>query len=134
MRLTPGELKVMRLLWQHGEMKPPEIAQLYKPPIKNAALRACLSVLVDKKHVTRRRDGRAYYYKAVTPERRAYKTMLRDLIDNFCDGSARQLMLNLAEEEKLSEDDLRAIKELTESGKAPVGQRSNAKKPSKRGR
>ena len=49
MRLTPGELKVMRLLWEHGEMNPPEISQLYKPPIKDAALRACLGVLLEKK-------------------------------------------------------------------------------------
>ncbi len=112
MRLTPGELKVMRLLWKHGEMKPPEIAELYKPPIKNAALRACLAVLVDKKHVSRRRDGRAFYYKAITPQQRAYKSMLRELIDNFCDGSARQLMLNLAEQEKLSDEDLRELSRL----------------------
>ena len=43
--------------------------------------------------------------------------MLSQLVDNFCDGSARQLMLNLAEEESLSEADLRQIRALTKSGK-----------------
>ncbi|KAA5542704.1 BlaI/MecI/CopY family transcriptional regulator [Roseiconus nitratireducens] len=119
MRLTPGELKVMRLLWKHGEMKPPEIGERYKPPIKDAALRACLAVLLEKGHVERRREGRAYVYRARTKQHRAYKTMLRELLDNFCDGSARQLMMNLAEQESLSEDDLQEIKRLTKSTQTP---------------
>jgi len=41
--------------------------------------------------------------------------MLRDLLDNFCDGSARQLMMNLAEQESLGEEDLREIKRLTKA-------------------
>lgn len=119
MRLTPGELKVMRLLWRHGEMKPPEIGERYKPPIKDAALRACLAVLLEKGHVQRRRDGRAYVYRARTPQQRAFKTMLRELLDNFCDGSARQLMMNLAEEESLTAEDLLEIKRLTKATRTP---------------
>lgn len=135
MRLTPGELKVMRLLWKHGEMKPPEIADFYEPPIKNAALRACLAVLVDKKHVSRKREGRAFYYKAITPQQRAYKSMLSELIDNFCDGSARQLMLNLVEQEKLSKDDLRELKRFADGdAKQDEGTESTGKpKNRKRG-
>ena len=118
MRLTPGELKVMRLLWEHGEMNPPEISEHYKPPIKDAALRACLAVLLEKKHVKRRREGRAYFYQAVTQQRRVFKSMLSQLVDNFCDGSARQLMLNLAEEESLSDEDIRQIRALTKDSKS----------------
>ena len=134
MRLTPGELKVMRLLWEHGEMNPPEISQYYKPPIKDAALRACLAVLLEKKHVKRRREGRAYFYQAVTQQRRVFKSMLSQLVDNFCDGSARQLMLNLAEEESLSEADIRQIRALTKSkeSKQVKSSTDNKKKSSKK--
>ena len=140
MRLTPGELKVMRLLWEHGEMNPPEISEHYKPPIKDAALRACLAVLLEKKHVKRRREGRAYFYQAVTQQRRVFKSMLSQLVDNFCDGSARQLMLNLAEEESLSEADIRQIRELTKGkdskdtkGSTSSKKKSNRKRSTKRG-
>ena len=115
MRLTPGELKVMRLLWQHGELTPPEIGERYRPKMKDSALRACLGVLLEKGHVRRRREGRAYVYDAVTPQKRAFKTMLRDLLENFCDGSARTLMMNLAEEETLSPSDLRELKRLAQN-------------------
>ncbi|MEM9643919.1 MAG: BlaI/MecI/CopY family transcriptional regulator [Planctomycetota bacterium] len=121
MRLTPGEMKVMRLLWEHGEMTPPEIGERYKPSIKDAALRACLAVLLEKGHVERRREGRAYVYGAVTQQKRAFKSMLGELLENFCDGSARQLMMNLAEQESLSEDDLREIKRLAKSSHSPRG-------------
>ena len=37
-RFTPGELKVMRLLWEHGEMKPADLQKAGFPePIKNPA-------------------------------------------------------------------------------------------------
>jgi len=34
-KFTAGELKVMQLLWQHGELKPAELQELYPEPIKN---------------------------------------------------------------------------------------------------
>ena len=50
--LTPGELKVMRLLWEHGEMKPADLQGRFPEPIKNPALRFYLTTLVEKGHVT----------------------------------------------------------------------------------
>ena len=99
----------MRLLWEHGEMKPPEILVRHHPPIKDPALRSYLSILLEKGHVTRRREGRAFFYCAKTPQRSAFREMFGELMENFCDGSARQLMLNLTEHELLSDDDLKEI-------------------------
>ena len=59
-RFTPGELKVMRLLWEHGELKPAELQERFPEPIKNPALRSYLTTLLEKGHVTRRRVGKAY--------------------------------------------------------------------------
>ena len=53
-RFTPGEMRVMQLLWTHGELKPAELQSLYPEPIKNPALRSFLKILVEKGHVTRR--------------------------------------------------------------------------------
>ena len=86
-RFTPGELKVMRLLWEHGELKPAELQGRFPEPIKNPALRSYLTTLVEKGHVTRRRVGKAYYYKAGDPvavgvpddARRAGRRLLRRL-------------------------------------------------------
>jgi BlaI family transcriptional regulator, penicillinase repressor len=123
-RFTPGELSVMRLLWAHGEMKPGEIQKLYPEAIKNPALRSYLAILVEKGHVTRRKVGKAFLYKAVTPQRSAFRSMLRELIDGYCQGSSRALLLNLIHSEKLTEEDLVALKRLADQEQSPAPQRT----------
>ncbi len=105
-RFTPGELKVMRLLWEYGELKPGELQERFPEPIKNPALRSYLTSLVEKGHVARRRVGKAYYYKAVTRSRSAFRTMLGELVEAYCGGSVAALVMNLIKSEKLSEADL----------------------------
>ena len=113
-RFTPGELKIMSLLWEHGEMKPAELQERFPEPIKNPALRSYLTILLEKGHVTRRRVGRAYYYKALTRPRSAFQKTLRELVETYCNGSVRALVMNIIREERLSEEDLVALKRLAD--------------------
>lgn len=115
-RFTAGELKVMRLLWAHGELKPAELQERYPEPIKNSALRSCLSILLEKGHVSRRRVGKAYYYKALTRSRSAFRKTLDELVEAYCGGSLQALVMNIIRLEKLSEDDLIALKRLADEG------------------
>jgi len=113
-KLTSGELQVMRILWEYGESKPGEIQSRFPTEIKNPALRSYLTILVEKGHVTRRREGKAFYYRAKTRQQTVFRSSLRDLIETFCEGSAKELMFNLIKTEKLSDDDLRELRELAE--------------------
>ena len=115
-RFTPGEQRVMSLLWEHGEMKPAELQERFPEPIKNPALRSYLTTLVAKGHVTRKRVGKAYYYKAVTRPRSAFRAMLGELADTYCGGSVQALVMNIIRSEKLSEEDLIALKRLADQG------------------
>jgi BlaI family transcriptional regulator, penicillinase repressor len=126
-RFTPGELKVMRLLWEHGEMKPGELQKRFPEPIKNPALRSYLTTLVEKGHVTRRLVGKAYYYKPATRPRSAFRSMLGELVDVYCGGSVQDLVMNIIRSEKLSEDELLSLKRLADSGdptSKPLNKRS----------
>jgi len=105
-RFTPGEMEVMRILWNDGELKPSEIQQRFSRPIKNAALRSYLSILCAKGHATRRRRGNAYYYRAKTKRESTFRSMLGDLVNTFCDGSIESLLCRLLAREKLSPDEL----------------------------
>lgn len=118
-KFTPGELNVMRLLWEHGELKPAQIQSLFPEPIKNPALRSYLTILVDKGHVARRKVGKAYFYRAVTKQHSAFGSMLRELIDTYCQGSARALLLNLIRSEKLSAKELAELKQLADDEPKP---------------
>ena len=133
-RLTTGELRVMQLLWKHGELKPSELQDLYPEPIKNPALRSYLTILVDKGHVSRRRVGKAYLYKAKTPQQRAFSTMLSDLVETFCAGSVEALVMALVRKEKLSEDDLLQLKRLADERAGEVAPRPESSQSRKRTR
>lgn len=113
-RFTAGELKVMKLLWEHGELKPSELQDRFPEPIKNPALRSFLTILLEKGHVVRRRVGRAYYYKAVTRSQSALRTMLGELVDTYFGGSVKALVMNIIKAERLSEDELLKLKQLAD--------------------
>ena len=114
-KFTPGELEVMRILWEHGELKPAQIQRRFPRPIKNPALRSYLSILLDKGHVTRRRRGKAYYYRAKTKRQSASHTMLRELVNACFGGSTEALLCHLIKTEKLSEKELLELKRITDT-------------------
>jgi predicted transcriptional regulator len=123
-RFTPGELKVMKLLWEHGELKPSELQNRFAEPIKNPALRSYLTTLLEKGHVCRRRVGRAYYYKAVTRSRSVFRTMLGELVDTYCGGSIQALVMNIIKAEQFSEDELLKLKQLADDPTPPPARRA----------
>ena len=113
-QLTRGEMEVMRVLWEHGEMKPSEIQERSSRPIKNSALRSYLTILVDKGHLTRRRNGKAYYYKAKTRRESAFRKEFRELADAFCGGSHGALVCHIFKSEEISKEELQELKQLAE--------------------
>ncbi len=89
---TPGELTVMRLLWELGEMKPADIQRRFPEPIKNPALRSHLTILLGKGHVSRRKVGKAFFYKAVTKQQSRVslhaRRVRRQLLRRIAPGAA----------------------------------------------
>jgi BlaI family transcriptional regulator, penicillinase repressor len=118
-KFTPGEIEVMRILWEHGELKPAEIQKRFPRPIKNAALRSYLTILVEKGHLARRCMGKAFYYRPKTKRESTFRSMLGDLTRVCCDGSVEMLLCQLIRTQKLSEADLIELKRLSESLQRP---------------
>ncbi len=119
MRFTAGEMEVMQILWEHGGLKPAEIQKLFPRPIKNAALRSYLTILVEKGHLTRRAKGKAFYYRAKTRRESTFRSMLGDLVDTFCGGSTEALLCELLAKEKLSRKELLELQRLAQQQPAP---------------
>ncbi|WP_309386860.1 BlaI/MecI/CopY family transcriptional regulator [Cerasicoccus frondis] len=113
-QFTPAELEVMTVLWEHGELKPGQIQERFPREIKNPALRSILGILCEKGHVERRLEGKAYFYSARTRRQRAFKERLNELLENYCNGSMRSLLLHLSEADKLSQDDVETLKRIAE--------------------
>ena len=109
---TKGELEVMRVLWEHGELTPPQIEERFPRPIGNAALRSVLLVLMEKGHVVRTRMGKAYVYSARTPLEKELRGTIRRISDIFFGGSTKSLIARLLEDEKLTEDEIRELRDV----------------------
>ena len=115
---TTGELEVMQILWEDGELKPAEIQEKYSRPIKNAALRFQLKILLEKNHVCRRKVGKAYYYKAKTPRKGAFKRMVQRMADVYCQGSCAGHIAELIKTQKLSDEEIQTLRELADTKQA----------------
>src|ERR1044071_1355130 len=102
-----SELEASRILWERGESKPAEIQAAFSWPIDNGTLRSTLVNLVQKKHVTRKRDGKAFYYSARVPKATALQRVARGLARIFAQGSTRSLVTQLVDTADLSPDDLK---------------------------
>jgi len=109
---TPGELEVMQVLWSNGPLKPAEIQDKFPRPIRNAALRSALLVLLDKGHVKREKAGKAFYYSAETQRQGAFDSMARRLAEAFWDGSEAAMIAHLMKSEDLSDEDIRELQKM----------------------
>jgi BlaI family transcriptional regulator, penicillinase repressor len=105
-QFTAGEMEVMQILWEHGELKPAEIQKHFPRSIKNAALRSYLTILVEKGHLVRRSKGKAFYYRPKTKRESTFRTMLGELVNTFCGGSSEALLCHLIAKERLSAEEL----------------------------
>ncbi len=113
-QFTEGELEVMKILWEHGEMKPAEIQKNFPRPIKNSALRSYLTILHEKGHITRDLRGKAYFYKAKTQRDSAFHHFYQQMVDSFWDGSSKAFLRHLIKSEKLSDKELIELKRMAE--------------------
>jgi BlaI family transcriptional regulator, penicillinase repressor len=124
--LNQNELEALRILWTQGESKPGEIQTHFSWPIENATLRSALVNLVQKGHVTRRLQGKAFYYAACVPKARLLQTMMRTLARVFAGGSKTELVAQLVETGDIKPSDLELIRQ-TAAGGPPQKPKRRAK-------
>src|SRR3954465_3775057 len=108
--LSKNEFEVLRILWERNELKPAEIQEAFSWTIENATLRSILVNLVEKGHVTRCLDGKAYRYAARVPKGTFLQAMSRALARVFSGGSTRELLMQFVETEDITPADLEMIR------------------------
>ncbi|MDB6038425.1 MAG: blaI 6 [Verrucomicrobiales bacterium] len=124
--LNQNELETLRILWEEKEMKPAEIQTRFGWPIENATLRSVLLNLVEKGHVARKLQGKAFHYAARIPKTTLLETMMATLARVFAGGSNRALMAQLVETADLTPADLKFLSQ-TAAGVPPKKARDKSK-------
>jgi len=124
--LNTNELEALRILWEHGELKPAEIQARFASPIENATLRSVLVKLVEKQHISRRLQGKAFFYMACVPKATLLETTLQTLARIFAGGSRQELVMQLLEKTDLKSADLELLRR-TAAGAQPKSNKGKSK-------
>src|SRR5687767_1121375 len=111
--MTDGELRLMRVLWDKGQATVGEVVEALKSrpkPAYNTVL-TLLRIMEKKGYGSHRKDGRAIICSTRIGRAYASRSALPTLVNRFFDGSPRLLILNLLDDEELSPEALKQLKE-----------------------
>jgi len=111
---TPGELEVLKILWNRGPSTVREVTEVLNRTRRRAytSVMSLLGVMTEKKLVRREPCGRAFVYRAAVARAATLRQVVRDLLGRVFEGSARELVAHLLEESDVSRaelDEIRAI-------------------------
>jgi predicted transcriptional regulator len=114
--LTEAELRLMDVIWDRGRATVAEVAEALPKELDLAynTVLTTLRILEDKGYLkhSKSKEGRAFIYRAVVSREQASRSAVKHLLRRFFGNSTEALVLNLLEDEKLSEQELIRVREL----------------------
>jgi len=122
--LTEAELKLMDVVWEKGSATVATVAAALrgKPELAYNTVLTTLRILEHKGYLrhtkSREGEGRAFVYHPVIGREQASRKAVRHLVSRFFSNSPELLVLNLLEDEEISEEEMKRIRTvLAEGGK-----------------
>ncbi len=112
---TEVELEFMRILWERGDSSPEDIADALAArgrSLSGGSIRNVLAIMQEKDYITRRKESRAYLYRAKVREEEARRGMVGELLDQVFEGSESSLVASLLDRRDLRPDELVKIERL----------------------
>ncbi len=109
--LTPLELEIMQVLWEHGASTAAEVQPRLKGDLAYTTVQTMLTVLLKKDKVTREAEGRAHRYRAAVSKDRATGGALKDMVKRMFGGSPEALLMALVDTRQISAEQLTRIAE-----------------------
>jgi BlaI family transcriptional regulator, penicillinase repressor len=117
---TEVELEFMHILWERGDSSPDDIAETFAArgrTLSGGSIRNVLAIMGEKGYVARRKEGKAFFYRAKIREEEAREGMVRDLLNTIFSGSESLLVASLLERRDIRPEELDAIARLIEDRK-----------------
>lgn len=112
--LTPLELEIMKVLWEHGPSTVQTVQDVLQPhrPLAYTTVQTMLNVLERKGKAKRAKKDRAHLYSAKVTRANMVGRTLDDMIERLFGGSAESLVMSLLETRQLSREKLAELEEL----------------------
>lgn len=85
--LSKRQRQIMDVIYARGEATISQVlAEIPDPPMRGA-LRTLLRIMEEKGHLTRRQQGKEFFYRPTQPRSRAARSALGRVLDVFFSGS-----------------------------------------------
>jgi predicted transcriptional regulator len=114
--LTEAEIRLMDVVWDKGSATVADVAEALPKELGLAynTVLTTMRILEDKGYLehTKPAEGRAFVYRPVVGREEASRNAVRHLISKFFRNSPELLVLNVLNDEELSETELQRIRQL----------------------
>jgi len=110
--LTDREADVMQVLWDHGPSVVNEVKDKLHDELAYTTVLTILRTLEQKGYVKHEEEGRVHRYFAAVKEQAARKSALQHLTGKLFKGSSELLFTHLVSDQKLSQDQIKRMREL----------------------
>jgi predicted transcriptional regulator len=113
-RPTPGELEILRVLWQRGPSTVRDVhdAMSASKPTGYTTVLKLLQIMTDKGLVTRDVSRRTHVYQAAIRQDQTQRQLLDDLLDRVFDGSSSQLVMQALASGHASNEEIALIRRM----------------------
>ena len=120
--LYERELEVMEVLWERGSATVAEVREALEDEMAYTTVLTVLRRLEEKGFVAHDEEGRAHRYRPLVERAQARESALERLTKKLFQGSPELLLTHLVSQKKLSEAELRRLRDLVE-GELPEEER-----------
>ena len=110
--LTDVELELMSIIWERGDSTVKEVMDALPGDrdLAYTSVATILKILENKKVLGSRREERAHVYYSLVPKSTYELKSIRDLVDKLFAGTSSSLVVKLLNESKISQDELKSIR------------------------
>lgn len=112
--LTENELEVMQILWTQAPIKIADMLERLQRTPKPAytSLLTLVQTMEKKGYIKHQKSGKAFVYVPVLQQKKFLVSEMKRIAKRLFGGSPGKLVLNLVENEQLSDTELQALKQL----------------------
>ena len=115
-KISEAEYEIMKVIWKYAPISTNEVVekladiQTWNPK----TIQTLLSRLVKKNAITYEKKGRVFVYSPIVEEKEYVTEESQSFLKRFYNGAVGSLVLNLIEQEQLTEGEIAQLKEILE--------------------
>src|SRR3954471_23935585 len=113
-RLGDLQLRIMKILWQHGERSVGDVYDVIRKErdLAYTTIATMLRKMEVRGLVAHRTEGRAFLYRAAVDSNSVTRGMSQHLVDRLFEGSLADLVCHLLSTREVSREELTRIEKL----------------------